>query len=236
MSLRRALVLVGLGLLVAGCAGPTHRAYNPIARQQVQRIGLLTPAVSDHIAVRMDVHPGLSLGVVGMLVAATDMSGKSTEFMRAARNEGFVCSHTFLEQLEAGLNQAGYEVHPITVMRPRREYAFIEHYPPADGSVDAYLDVYSDLIGYAAAGGSTPYRPTVHLNVRMVRASDHKVLYEDRIAYNAFGDGNGAITLTPIAGYEFAGFEQLVADPTRALEGLRLAMRATGEALARQLQ
>lgn len=236
MSLCRALVLLGLGLLAAGCAGPSHRAYNPIARHQVHRIGLLTPAVSDHVAVRMEVHPGLSLGVVGMIVAEGDMSGKSVQFMRATQREGFVCSQTMLEQIDAGLNQAGYEVHPVDVIRPQQEYAFLEQYPPADGAVDAYLDVYTDLIGYTAAGGSTPYRPTVRLNVRMVRASDHKVLYEDRIAYNAFGDGDGAITLTPAAGYDFAGFEQLVGDPTRALEGLRVAMRATGEALARQLQ
>ncbi|MGH8517424.1 MAG: hypothetical protein ACREUE_08180 [Panacagrimonas sp.] len=230
----RVIVLLGLGLLVAGCATPAHRPYN--SSQTIRRIGLLTPAVSDEVAVRMEVHPGLSLGVVGVLVAASDMSGKSVRFKHAARKEGFDSSDTLLGQLDASLIEAGYEVHSTTVLRPRFQYAFLEQYPPADGTVDAYLDVYADLIGYTAAGGATPYRPTVHLNARLVRAVDHKVLYQDRIAYNAFGDGDGAITLTPAAGYDFAGFEQLVADPVRAVEGLRLALHATGEALARQLQ
>lgn len=236
VSLRRVLVLMVLGLLATGCAAPAHRPYDPAVRHHIRSIGLLTPAVSDDVDVRMEVHPGDSFGVVGMLVAANDMSGKSGQFRRATRDKGFECSTTFVQQLDEGLRAAGYEVHPVEVMRARQQYEFLDQYPPSDGSVDAYLDLYSDLIGYTAAGGATPYRPTVHLNVRLVRASDHKVLYQDRIAYNAFGDGDGAITLTPAAGYEFAGFEQLIANPIKALEGLRMAMRATGQALARQLK
>lgn len=236
VSLHRVLVLIVLGLLATGCAAPLHRPYDPVARHQIRSIGVLTPAVSDEVAVRMEVHPGESFGVVGMLVAAGDMNGKSGQFMRATRSKGFVCSSAFQQQLQAGLQQAGYDVRPIDITRSRYERDFLDHYPTADGSVDAYLDLYTDVIGYTAAGSGTPYRPTVHLNVRLVRATDHRVLYQDRIAYNAFGDGDGAITLSPAAGYEFARFDQLVADPIKALEGLRLAMRATGEALARQLR
>jgi hypothetical protein len=236
VSLYRVLLLTALGLLATGCAAPAHRPYDPAISSKIHSIGLLTPAVSDEVAVRMEVHPGESFGVVGMLVAAGDMSGKSGQFRRATRDKGFECSTTFVQQLDEGLRAAGYEVHPVDVVRSRSEYEFLDHYPPADGTVDAYLDLYSDLIGYTAAGGATPYRPTVHLNVRLVRASDHKVLYQDRIAYNAFGDGDGAITLTPADAYEFAGFEQLIANPLKALEGLRQAMRATGQALVRQLR
>jgi hypothetical protein len=236
VSFRRVLMLMVLGLMATGCAAPAHRPYDPAISSKIRSIGLLTPAVSDEVAVRMEVHPGDSFGVVGMLVAAGDMSGKSGQFRRATRDRGFECTSAFVQQLDEGLRAAGYEVHPVNITRPFHEYEFLDSYPPSDGTVDAYLDLYSDLIGYTAAGGATPYRPTVHLNVRLVRASDHKVLYQDRIAYNAFGDGDGAITLTPAAGYEFAGFEQLIANPIKALDGLRQAMRATGQALARQLR
>jgi hypothetical protein len=236
VSLHRLLALMVMGLLASGCTAPMHRPYDPGMKHQIRSIGLLTPAVPDEVAVRMDVHPGESFGVVGMLVAATDMSSKSGEFTRATRSKGFVSSSAFQQQLDAGLRGAGYQVHRIDVSRSPTDQAFLDQYPPANGSVDAYLDLYADLIGYTAAGGATPYRPTVHLNVRLVRAADHRVLYQDRIAYNAFGDGDGAITLAPADGYEFARFEQLVSDPVKALEGLRLAMRATGEALARQLR
>ena len=236
MLLGRLLALLLVGSLLGGCAAPKHRPYDPAQRSKIHSIGLLTPAVSDTVAVRMEVHPGESFGVVGMLIAAGDMNGKTGQFTRAAQGKGFVCSKTFEHQLEAGLSTAGYDVKPVRVPRPRGEYEFLTQYPKGDGSVDAYLDLYTDMVGYIAAGGGTPYRPTVYLNVRLVRATDHKVLYQDRIAYNAFGDGNGAITLTAAKGYEYWDFDDLVADPVRALEGLQVAMRATGDELARQLR
>lgn len=236
MSLVRLLALLTLASLLGACAAPKYRPYDPAARTKVMSIGLLTPAVSDTVAVRMEVHPGQSFGVVGMLIAEGDMEGKTGQFTRAAKGKGFVCSKTFLEQLDAGLRGGGYDVKTIEVTRPHHEYAFLDQYPKADGSVDAYLDLYTDVVGYIAAGGGTPYRPTVYLNVRLVRATDHKVLYQDRITYNAFGDGDGAITLSPDKGYEYWNFDALVADPARALEGLQIAMRATGDELARQLR
>lgn len=230
------LTLLGVALTLGGCSAPQHRPYNPVERHQIQRIGLLTPTVPDEVAVRMVVHPGQSLGVLGLLVAAGDMSDKTGDFTRALKSRGFRNGAGFEAQLKAGLAAAGYQVQTIAAPRGAAQDGYRSRYPAADGSVDAYLDIYSDLIGYTAAGGTTPYRPTVNLNVRLVRAKDHKVLYQDRIAYNAFGDGGGAITLTPARGYEFAEFEHLVANPARAAEGLNVAMRATGDELARQLR
>lgn len=230
------LSLLGLALLFTGCAAPQHRPLNPVERAQVRRIGLLTPTVPDDVAVRMVVHPGQSLGVLGMLVAAGDMHDKTADFTRALRTRGFRSGAGFESQLHAGLLAAGYQVSVIPAPRTAQGEGWREQYPRDDGTVDAYLDIWSDLIGYTAVGATTPYRPTVHLNVRLVRAHDHRVLYQDRIAYNAYGDGGGAITLTAVRGYEFLAYAELMADPARAAEGLNLAMRATGDALARQLR
>jgi hypothetical protein len=230
------LTLLGVALFLGGCAAPAHRAYNPSERNQIRSIGLLTPTVPDEVAVRMMVHPGQSLGLLGLLVARGDMSGKTGEFTRSLRSRGFRNGAGFEAQLKAGLTAAGYRVSTISAPRPREQDAFRNQYPKSDGSVDAYLDLYSDLIGYVAAGGNTPYRPTVNLNVRLVRARDHKVLYQDRIAYNPFGDGDGAITLPPAPGFEFAAYGDLTANPAKAAEGLNLAIRAAGDELARQLR
>lgn len=228
-------LLVGSGLMLGGCASSAHRPYDPAVRKQVRSIGLLTPVVPDEVAVRMAIHPGQSLGLVGMLLAEGDMDGKTGDFTRELKARGFSNGAGFEQQLKAGLVAAGYAVRTLPAPRAYSQ-AFREQYPASDGSVDAYLDIYSDLIGYTAAGGSTPYRPTVNLHVRLVRADDHKVLYQDQIAYNAFGDGDGAITLTPARGYEFAEFAQLMAQPAKAVQGLQLAMRATGDEVARQLR
>lgn len=235
MNNRIWLLLLAVAFALGGCAGPQHRPLNPVEREQIRRIGLLTPTVPDEVAVRMVVHPGQSLGVLGLLVAAGDMHDKTADFTHALRSRGFRSGAGFEAQLRAGLAAAGYQVS--TIQAPRAQANdWRSSYPLDDGRVDAYLDIWSDLIGYTAVGATTPYRPTVNLNVRLVRARDQRVLYQDRIAYNAYGDGGGAITLTAAAGYEFEAYAQLMADPAKAAEGLQLAMRATGDALARQLR
>ncbi|MGQ0501367.1 MAG: hypothetical protein ACT4P0_01975 [Panacagrimonas sp.] len=223
-------------VLLGGCASPHHRAYDPVARSNIQTIGLLTPALPDQVSVRVVVHPGEGLGVVGKLLAESEMNGKSSTLTRAIRTLDANFRNTFQDLLTKGLESAGYRVQPFQAWRFRSEYEFLREYPQNNGTVDAFLDVYSSLVGYTAAGLGTPYRPTFNLHVRLVRASDHKVLYQDEIAYNAFGDGDGAVTISAERGYEFRAFEDLMAAPDKALRGLQVAMRATGDELARQLR
>jgi hypothetical protein len=223
---------------LGGCAASPHRqqAFNPAERTAIRTIGVLTPALSDEVAVRLFVHPVESLGVIGMLIAAGDMSGKTHEFTSALNARGFICQSQFREDLLQGLRAAGYEVRVVPTDRPRDEYGFATRYPDGDKSIDAYLDLYSGLIGYTAAGISTPYRPTVYLGARLVRATDHRVLYQDAIAYNAFGDPRDMVTIAPTSDYDFQAFNDLMARQDRAVEGLRVALKATGNELARQLR
>lgn len=232
----RLALLAAIALGLGACSGVQHRPLDPADRAGIRTIGLLTPAVAQDVDVRMAVHPGRSLGVVGSLWASEDMRDKSADFTRAARSQGFDCSRSFMEQLAAELRQAGYRVQHVAAQRDPQRRAFLSGYPRDDQWIDAYLDLYSDHIGYTAAGGTTPYRPAMRLNVRLVRARDSAVLYQDAIAYNAFGDGDGAVTLQPSPGYEFPGFRALMADPRKALEGLQVAMRETGAALVRLLR
>ncbi|MGQ0621040.1 MAG: hypothetical protein ACT4QA_14160 [Panacagrimonas sp.] len=230
------LVVLMCASALAACAAPRHRPYDPAVRTQIRSIGVLTPAVTDKVSVRLMVHPGESFGVVGMLVAEGEMSGKTNEFTRVLGERGFRTKPEFRADLLTSLGAAGYALSAIDVFRPIGQYGFLERYPADDGSVDAYLDLNSPLIGYTAAGYDTPYRPTVQLGVRLVRAKDHKVLYQDTISYNAFGDGDGAITLMATREFEFNAFEDLIAGPVRAVDGLREAMRSIGQELARQLR
>lgn len=233
---RLALMMLIVGLSAA-CSTPAHRPLDPVQRDRIQRLGVLSPALPEAYDVRMVVHPGESLGLVGLLLAEGHHWLRSDDFNQAVKSlNGPGCSNSFRQHLEAGLQASGYELVRMRVPRSLRQPGFLDRYPPADGSVDAYLDLYSELVGYTAAGANTPYRPTVHLNVRLVRARDHRVLYQDRIAYNAFGDGDGAITLSPAQGYAFASIGQLLQQPGDALEGLQLAMQTTGEVLGRQLR
>lgn len=83
---------------------------------------------------------------------------------------------------------------------------------------DTLLDV-SFNFGYLAAGMSTPYRPFVYAELKMVRASDKAVLMQRTIAYNTLNTVNipeTAVTIAPDPAYEFKDFDALIADPDRA--------------------
>ena len=237
MGVLRLMAALIAAAAITGCAStPRQQAFNPAERTGIRTIGVLTPAISDEIAVRLFVHPVESLGVIGMLIAAGDMSGKTHEFTHALNARGFMCRRQFRDDLLDGLRAAGYEVRVVPTTRPAGEYAFAAAYPQGDQSIDAYLDLYSGLVGYTAAGISTPYRPTVYLGARLVRAKDHRVIYQDAIAYNAFGEPRDMVTIAPTTDYDFQAFDDLMARQDRAVEGLRVALKATGTELARQLR
>lgn len=235
MIAARSVWLVMLALAASACSAPAHRPYDPALRGQIRTIGLPPPAVSERTAVRLMVHPIEGLGMVGLVIAEGDMSAKTADFSRAMQLRGYRGQAQFHRGLVHALSDAGYRVQALKLAREPGNHAFLEHYPAADGTVDAYLDVYSNLIGYAAAGVSTPYRPTVHLTARLVRASDGRTLWQDRIAYNDFGQ-HDAVTIAATDAYQFQAYEQLMADPDRAYAGLQTALRATGDELARQLR
>ena len=69
-----------------------------------------------------------------------------------------------------------------------------------------------------------------------IRARDHRVIYQDAIAYNAFGAPRDMVTIAPTEDYDFQAFDDLMARQDHAVEGLRVALKATGNELARQLR
>jgi hypothetical protein len=213
-----------------------QQPYDPAVRAQVKSIGILTPALADELAVRMMVHPGASFGLIGAAIAEADMSSKSDDFTEAVRSKGFQHRAHFVSNLAAALQGAGYQVREIGNPRASDEFKFFEQYPASDGSVDTYLDIYSGLIGYTAAGAATPYRPTMYMAVRLVDAKEHKTLYQDVIVYNAFGNPKDAITISPTTEFDFKAFDDLMAGQDRAIDGLKIALKTTGDEIGRQLR
>jgi hypothetical protein len=230
------LILIVALLLNAACATRSFQAYDPASRHQIKRIGVLTPGLPQGLDVRLRVHPGDSFGMIGMLVGEREMLGKGRRFSDAVSSEGFHYESFFRDQLILALRAEGYEVVPIPVGRRYDELRFLERYPANEAGVDAYLDLYSARVGYAAVAANTPYRPNVYMFARLIAADGGKVLFQDQVAYNALGDEGDAITVPGQPGYEFSSFDELVADRPHAVEGLKLALQSTGAALARQLQ
>ncbi|WP_029889733.1 hypothetical protein [Polycyclovorans algicola] len=230
------LAVLTLGLLSA-CASLPQQAYDPADRQQIKTIGLLTPSMASDLDVRMMIHPGASFGIVGALIAEGDMSKKSEKFSASVRAHNFSAQREMAQYITAALQRAGYTVVPVSVNRDIGEQTFMESYAIANSPpVDAYLDLYTTLVGYTAAGATTAYRPTVRLGAKLVRAGDQQTLYTDHIWYNPFGEPKDAITLAASSRFDYDDFDALIADSKRATDGLHEAMTAASEALSQQLR
>jgi hypothetical protein len=72
--------------------------------------------------------------------------------------------------------------------------------------------------------------------VRLVSASDRRVLLENRIAYNTMRPPRGVITLTPNPEFVFNSREEMVADPERLANGVRDAMQQIAATAANLIQ
>jgi hypothetical protein len=126
---------------------------------------------------------------------------------------------------------------PVT----RDKSDFLARYPSnAEPKVDAYLDLVAAGYGYVAAGvrSSTPYRPTLAVRARLVSARDSSVLMQDVVVYNPVGPAapSKAVTIAPDPAFQFVNFDALIADPDRAVLGLRAAIEQSAHGIGTLLQ
>lgn len=229
----RAVTLAAVSTLGA-CASLPQQPFNHAANPQIRTIGLLSPDISPELAVHVAVGAGASFGLIGGLIDAGVESSKTGDFNEAMKQKGLNMPGTLYADVARALAANGYRVKPVAVARG--DGGLLESYPPADGSVEAYLDLSSSIIGYESAGATTPYRPTIGLTCKLVSARDGTLLMQDTIAYNPFGNSNTAVTIPPDTKFEFPGFSDIMADPDKAAAGLKVASVATAQAVGQLLK
>ena len=107
----------------------------------------------------------------------------------------------------------------------RRKLLGLPDEPDDGGEYDLLLDIYIDYVGYSAAKLGADYLPTLHIGARLVDAESHQVVYNALIQYQSFDDAEeGVSAIDPDPAYAFAGFDELMAEPEKARDGLRLAI------------
>lgn len=233
------LPLIALGVAVSGCATP-EIPYDRSA-ENVKAIGLLPPGFPEKPTVVLASTVGQSFGLVGALVDASLEANRDSKFNGLIEQAKYSERDTFINNVTAALQMRGYTVMPVAAMRTKNN-GFMAKYPAkGETSADAYLDVFVANYGYVAAGigASTPYRPFVGLQVKLIRANDSKVLMQDTVIYNPVGPAvaqGHAVTVAPNPSYSFADFDTLVAQPDNAVKGLQEATEQTSEAISTLLQ
>lgn len=235
--LRRAAAAAGV-LLLAACASTPEIPFERTA--QIKTIGVLSPGIPSGPSVVLASSVGQSFGLIGALVDAGMESNRESQFEGLMKTDHFVFGDTFKDSLTAQLKEQGYTV--VDVPAERKSGDYVEKYPAAGGTADAYLDVVVVSYGYIASGigADTPYRPFVVAKCRLLRASDSSVLMQDAVIYNRvmnqYPANDKAVTIPPDPKFTFANFDSLVAYPKDAASDLGIAAKETSKALGTLLK
>lgn len=229
------------GLLLTGCAEQQAIAFDSVAAGKIKTIGLVTMAMPEKPTVKVAATIGQSFGLIGAIVDAGLERARRERVWRMIDGKAQPPREIFAKALQTALEARGYTVRILSV--ERNDTRFLNTYPTDDPSVDAYLDIAFHEIGYgyiaASMAKSTPYRPYVYLNSRLVRASDDRVLMRDDVLYNPIRHVvfiDTGVTIPPSPAYAFVDSDAMANDPLKVKQGIDGALRETAIAIANLLR
>ena len=224
---------------LAGCASQPEIPFDKSANGNIHTIGIVTPGMPDRPNIWLASDVGQSFGLIGALVDASMQEARDNKVEAMLVDQKMVPRQDFMSALQDSLKAQGYDSKVVTV--DRKQGSYLKAYPPAaETGVDAYLDISGVNYGYVAAGigKSTPYRPFVYTQFKLVRASDGEVLMQDTIYYDPvapFGQGKN-ITISPDPAYTFMDFDALEGAPKQTVSGIDASFHSTTDAISRLLR
>lgn len=158
--------------------------------------------------------------MVGALIDAGMQASRESDFEAMAKAQNYSAPAAFGRYLDTALTANGYAVVHDSVSRNRTNGFLKAYKQPESVAADAHLDVVLNY-GYYAAGISTPYRPFVTADCKLVRNSDGALLMQKSIFYNPLNNApEQTVTIAPNGAYEFADFDALKNNPDKAIKGL----------------
>jgi len=230
----RGSALVLTSLFIAGCQTLPQVPYDRGTAGNIKTISVITPATPDRPRVVLASTVGQSFGLIGALIDAGMQDSRESNFQAVVTQRNFKGQEVMVARLDAALQGDGYT--PVHASVSRAGSSFVKDYKLEAGSADAYIDVVMNY-GYLAAGLSTPYRPFVHVDCKLVRASDNAVLMQKSIFYNPLNSApSQTVTIAPDPNYEFKDFDALMGDPDRAVKGLDEAVSQVASAMGTLLK
>lgn len=226
-------LLVAMAVL-GGCAQLPKQAFNRDAATHIRSIVVTQAADQDTYRAAILGHPAAGFGLVGALVAAADMQAKSTRLTASIDPKEARLQTRFAEKLAASLERAGYESTVLVLPTGIRDEEILAHVKKST-SGDATVIV--GLTGaYWAAGPSTDYQPRLIASVRAVDTTGGAILYQDTLTYGSAVPNMKTIHFPSDSAYRFGDIDILVADPTKAREGLVRGLDALAEQIAADLK
>jgi hypothetical protein len=231
---RRAALVLGTVVLLAGCAPMPRQAFNAQAAAHVKKVIVARAENQVEYPVQIIGHPGMSFGLIGGLVAAADMQVKSGKLTAAIDVKETRVQERFAVRLKERLDKAGYETVVVTLPKGTSiDQGLAQARQKASGDAVVVVDLYA---GYWAAGPSSDYFPRMVAKVKTFDARSDKVLYEDSISYGYAMPQAQTVHLASEPRYRFASIDTLVADPVLTRQGLYVGVDALVEQIVNDLR
>lgn len=212
---------IGIITLVAlaGCAQPIKKqAFNKEASGNIRTLAISQSKDQESYDALVLGHPGMSFGLIGGLIAASDMQSKSNQLTAAIDPKETRLQERFAMKLSASLARSGYAVKVVPASKDATEDQVVNVLTQSAGT-DGVLAV-TVLGRYLAAGPATDYFPYVLVKVKKVDSKSGNVLYEDTFSYGYASAGLETVHFASDASYRFANIDSLVANPAKTREGL----------------
>lgn len=236
--------LIAIGFSAGGCSGFHDVALNKNEKIDFHTMGLL----SIHRPARLDiampktgsiVTGAVTFGALGGVLTegleSDELNAESRAFTQLARDRGYSVTRQLTQTLKSDLEKAGYRVKIIKVQR--KDDDFVEQYPSVE-AVGAYLDVVIEdgKAGYRADGVFDAYYPYLLVAVRLVRASDKRIIYARQTVYGPSGLPIGLNLIQPARVYRFSNFDAIMKSPDRAIQGLETAVDRVAQRITEDIR
>ena len=237
-------VFFGMVLLITlfgGCATYHKRKFDVSSHPRVKTIGVLEPGYLSSGTPKNLIQTDTDLRylVHGLLWATAhiyDIRSKSNMFKK--KLEDFRLTSELQAALVAELRKSGYAVKELKT--PRKEAGFFKKYKSLE-KTDAYLDLIFSYAGYARYSATSfsksdrLFLPRLWCRVRLINQSND-VLYDFNISYwgKVFIKAWGT-SIRSDPKYNFNSFDEIISDPDRAIEGLRVGLSLIAKRIAQDL-
>ena len=228
------LVSVLVAAVLAGCANTPRKAFNREGATQIKSVAVADRNAKESYGVVIVAHPGVNFGLVGGLIAAADMSNKSSKLTAALDPAKTTIQKRLSAKVAEKLVASGYQASLMSVadgIELGKGYEAIR----TNLNADAFLDL--DISGgYTAAGPGSDYLPFVRVAVLKKDAKSGDTLYQDLITYGYTYQGVQSVHLESDARYRFKDIDDLVARNELARQGLLAGIDLVAEQVAKDLK
>jgi hypothetical protein len=205
-------VAVSIAGMLAACAGPVPRIdSSPEKLARIKTIAVITAPEPKSYTMANFGHPGMMFGLVGGLVAGSDMTSKTDTISSAYKGAGISVTARLGRETVERLNTAGYQARVELGNWEVTEGKYKLPFDKIQSDADAVLILSTTFIGYVATGVTSDYLPSIWSSAILLGKDRKEPLYRGFHSTGWQPKGDGWRYTPPKK--TFGNFDALMTDP-----------------------